>query len=173
MNPSDAQRCMYCDNTALWSLTYLEGKKYMPVCANHETLARSEIRKAGSGVDDRVAVVQTRSPYESRRMWSLQCRAPRLDERMTEQQLGRRVTTDRQRSLDEAPPAEPPVVLRPSDPDYVKRAVQRNVALSKSKQQTFLQRMGDDWTTLRARKINDRIDLMVDGDRFTLYSKRG
>jgi hypothetical protein len=188
-SPTDPQRCMYCNEAAVSSLTYDESRKYMPVCSQHETLARAEIRKTGSGVDDRVLIVQPRGPYESLRWWSLQQPPPRADG-LTEAELGQRVDPMRRRSLREAP-SEP--ILRRTDPDYVQKSITRatgsqvlrrtdpkyvDKAIQRArdaqrKPQTFLQRLGDDWTTLRARKINDRVDLLIDGERYTLYTKRG
>ncbi len=192
MSPTDPQRCMYCSEAAVSSLTYDQDRKYMPVCPQHETLARAEIRKAGSGVDDRVMIVNPRGPYESLRWWSLQRRALSGGD-LTEQEMGQRVDPQRRQSLQEAPPAEPLLrrtdpdyvrkamtratgnpVLRRTDPDYVDKAVQRTRDLiRKFEPQTFLQRLGDDWTTLRARKISDRVDVLIDGERYTLYTKRG
>jgi hypothetical protein len=63
---------------------------------------------------------------------------------------GQRVTSKRLASLHEAPPAEPPV------------------RLSKL---TLLQRLGEKWTTIRARKISDRVDMLIDGDRYTVWAK--
>lgn len=69
--------------------------------------------------------------------------------------LGSRVDDQREQSLNEEPPPE---------------ALQ-NLFKKPQRKKTLLQRLGSDWTMFRARKINQRMDITVDGDRYTLYSR--
>ena len=186
--PNHPQKCMYCDNPALWSLTYAKGKKYIPVCAEHDDRARNDIIEMGEGVDDKVFIRNPRSPYESQRMWSLTQPAPPLHEDV-ESNYGQRVAGARAASLKEDPllrSTDPKYVdqvlnrvkkdplLRRTDPDYVDQAVLRTIRSMQRKPKSFLQKLGTDGSTLRAhRATSDRIDVMIDGDRFSLYTRKG
>jgi hypothetical protein len=202
-NPHSTQECMYCEGSALYSLIYMEGKKYIPTCANHETVARAEIRDYGSGVDDVIecAIAPFGSPgapmptaIESRMHSAHQKAPPRHTAPGPESNFGQRVGGRRQGAvLTEAAPQvmrstdqgyvdkaiarvwgnQP---LRYTDKDYVDKAVNRTKKKrEKQKAKTVLQALGGDWTTLRARKIQGgtRIDMLIDGDRWTIYSRKG
>lgn len=129
--PDTPQSCLYCDHDALWSLVYMEGKKFIPVCSGHDSTAREDIQESGYSVTDKVMVSRVFEGY------------------------GRRVDDRRMASMMEAPPAEPPPLVTP-----------RKAKLN------FLQRLGKDWTMLRARRVTpDRMDVLVDGDRFTVHTR--
>lgn len=133
--PDTPQSCLYCEQNALWSLVYMEGKKFIPVCSGHDSDAREDIRSSGYSITDKVMVSRVFEGY------------------------GRRVSPARMASLQEAPPAEPPPKIPTS---------------KQPKKPSFLQRLGKDWTMLRARKMTkDRVDVLVDGDRYSIRTIGG
>jgi hypothetical protein len=147
--PNTPQQCMYCEDTAHCSFLYREGSRYIPVCEEHELAARSDLRSVGIALPQRIAITRKVAAHDPVRNWSRDLPAPKFQE-ATDAELGRRVGAQRRASMNKEPPASPPY-----------------------KRKTLLQRLGQDWKVLRGIRINDRIDLLVDGERYTVYTRGG
>lgn len=153
--PNFPQKCMFCDRQARWSLTYRAGKSFIPVCTSHEEDAREEIRSNGEGVSDKVRILAT---ADQRRAWSATQKPPEL----TGWRKGLRVTEQRLRSLHEAPPKEATDNIPPTP----------SQRLGLRKKPEFLQKLGTEWSMLRARRMDSkRVEVLIDGDRYTIYTR--
>lgn len=145
---SEAQRCSACVYPAAKSLILSTGDEYVPVCPNHEAYARELLVKQGVSVVD-VKLVGGRN---------LEAKS---------YPFGQRVYGSRLASLVQEVDAEPPIT--------VSKRMQDKESANKARQAgSFLQALGTDWKQLRVRKIHDhRLTAMVDGQQFTVYTRKG
>lgn len=110
-----AQKCRYCDQPAVWSLIWADGREHIPVCRAHEREGRNDVAKQGGSVVDVKRVEQGPVTYRehtfmpSRRLE--QAQEPALPYQVPEApgtHFGLQATPERLASALSEAPAEPP-----------------------------------------------------------------
>lgn len=177
--PKERQKCRYCDQAATKSLLFsgAAGADHLATCAGHEGVARAILRKAGAGVTDVVEIDQSLPVYREDEDPILQMARQEPDENSN---FGMTVRGDRKSSaIAEAPKTtiHSPQTLKPQDKGaYLKpfKAPKMPTGTKGKGPESFLRALGTDWKNMRMTRVHDnRMNVMIDGQRYTVYTRRG
>jgi hypothetical protein len=170
---AEPQRCKFCPARATKALVWGDGRSRVAVCPAHEAAARRRIREQGESIIDVVTLKEgALNPSHPADRMSQALELPPdfcYDDRVPGEGFGRRVDPERRESALEEAPAEAPPKARGS--------IRRSLLPSGKVREipdSLLKMLGTDWKRLKANRVHDnRINMDIDGTRFTVYTRRG
>lgn len=183
--PRDQQKCQFCKGGATKSLLFSDRKDYVPVCRTHEQEGRAYIRKVKAGVDDVVEIDLSAVPVYREDADPILAMAKAEPGENSFYGLRAHDPARRKSVAMEAKRIMAPIKAYEPDPKTDRRPVQLPGDKVRDKKQsprgtkglapkTLLKMLGTDWKTWRMTKIHDnRLNVFVDGNRFTIYTRRG
>jgi hypothetical protein len=178
VGPRDAQKCAYCDGDATHSVIWDGGHGFIPACDEHHTHARNTIRLLGGSIIDTYQIANTPVGFSmgqgvgtpsEHRMWEALQPVPReIFHSSGGYGLGQRVNAERCRFMEQDPPeavtGQPETISKPVSKDQSKKKIPS----------ALLQMLGTPWKTMRVYRVHDnRMNVTIDGIRYTLYTRRG
>ena len=189
--PKDQQKCKYCESAAIKSLIWADGRAYVPVCAGHEQVCRNMLKKKGDGVTDVVDIDQSLPVYRDEDRDPIFAIAKKglaeAPPTFAPRNFSRGVTTSRSSSgmqpadqpagrtagpASPRPGAKPQRLGGPTTPQY--KAPKAPAGTLGIGPQNIFGMLATDWKTFRMQRVHDnRLNIIVDGQRYTVYMRCG